>query len=124
MADKKKILLVEDDSFMLKILAEKIARSGFEVQTAENGEECMKTLETYKPDLILLDIIMPRVDGYEVLHRLQESAWKDIPVIVLSNLGQKEEIEHALALGAKSFMVKANFTTAEIIQKINGILQG
>ena len=124
MADKKKILLVEDDSFMMKILAEKLSRGGFEIQTADDGEECLKKLETYKPDIILLDIIMPRIDGYEVLHRLKESSvWRDIPVIALSNLGQKEEIDHALELGAKAFMVKANFTTGEIIENINKFLQ-
>lgn len=123
MAQKKKILLVEDDSFMIKILADKIVRNGFEIKTADDGEECLKKLESYKPDLILLDLIMPRVDGYEVLHRLKESQWHDIPVIVLSNLGEKEEIDHALELGAKSFMVKANFTTSEIIEKMNSMLQ-
>ncbi len=123
MAEKKKIFLVEDDGFMIKILADKIRRSGFEVETADDGEKGLKKLETYKPDLILLDLIMPRIDGYEMLHRLKESQWKDIPVIALSNLGQKEEIDHAMELGAKGFMVKANFTTSEIIEKINSILQ-
>ena len=124
MVDKKKILLVEDDGFMMKILADKIGRSGFDIQIAENGEECLEKLETYAPDLILLDIIMPRLDSYEVLKRLSESStWRTIPVIVLSNLGQKEEIEHALKLGAKSFLVKANFTTAEIVATMNQYLK-
>ena len=116
----KKILLVEDDFFLLDILSQRFKKSGFDVSVARDGEECLKVLESEKPDIILLDILMPKLDGFEVLRRMQGSpALSLIPVIVLSNLGQKEDIEKAKNLGAKDFIIKANFTTKEIIEKIN-----
>lgn len=120
---KKSILLVEDDVFMLEILSEKLLKSGFEVNIAKDGEECMKILESLKPDIILLDILMPKMDGVEVLRKMKISPeLSSIPVVVLSNLGQKEEIDIALGLGAKDYIIKANFTTKEIIEKIKNVL--
>lgn len=122
-SDKKSILLVEDDVFMLEILSEKLSKSGFDVNIAKDGEECIKVLESLKPDIILLDILMPKMDGIEVLRKVKVSLeLSSIPVLVLSNLGQKEEVDRALGLGAKDYIVKSNFTTKEIVEKIKKVL--
>lgn len=124
MDNKKKILLVEDDVFMLELLSDKLTKSGFEVSVAVDGEECLKTLQSLKPDLMLLDIVMPKLDGLDVLRRMKNSPeFSQIPVIVLSNLGQKEEVERAMELGAKDYIVKANFTAGEIVEKLNKVLK-
>ncbi|MBI2610531.1 response regulator [Candidatus Kaiserbacteria bacterium] len=120
MADTKKIMLVEDDGFMLDILANKLTKSGFEVHVAQDGEACLNALDSFKPDLVLLDIIMPQIDGFEVLRRIKDSSvWRATPVIVLTNLGEQKEVQHAMDLGAKGYIVKANVTTKEIVEKIN-----
>jgi len=120
----KKILLVEDDVFMLELLSEKLRKSGFDVSVATNGEECLKILESLKPDLVLLDVVMPKLDGFDVLRRIKSSQdSSSVPVVILSNLGQKEEIERAMSLGAKDYIIKANFTTKEIVEKLNSILK-
>lgn len=122
--NKKKILLVEDDVFMLELLSDKLNKSDFEVSVAVDGEACMKALQSLRPNLVLLDIVMPKVDGFEVLRRMKSSPeLASIPVIVLSNLGQKEEVEKAMDLGAKDYIIKANFTTKEIVEKLNKILR-
>lgn len=122
-SEKKNILLVEDDVFMLEILSEKLSKSGFDVNIAKDGEECIKVLESLKPDIILLDILMPKMDGIEVLRKVKVSPeLSSIPVLVLSNLGQKEEVDRALGLGAKDYIVKSNFTTKEIVEKIKKVL--
>ena len=124
MANQKKILLVEDDVFMLQLLSDKLRKSGFDVSVAGDGEECLKTLQSIKPDLVLLDIVMPKLDGLDVLRRMKSSPdLSSIPVIVLSNLGQKEEVERARDLGAKDYIIKANFTTREIVEKLDSILK-
>lgn len=124
MDNRKKILLVEDDVFMLELLSDKLRKSGFEVHLATDGEECMKILKSLKPDLVLLDIVMPKLDGLEVLRRVKASPeLSSMPIIVLSNLGQKEEIDRAMDLGAKDYIVKANFTTREIVEKLDSILK-
>lgn len=123
MSEVKKILLVEDDVFMLDLLSDKLRKSGFDISVAVDGEECMKVLESLKPDLVLLDIVMPKMDGLDVLRRIKASQeLSTIPVIVLSNLGQKEEVDRAVDLGAKDYIIKANFTTKEIVEKLNRIL--
>lgn len=123
MAESKKILLVEDDVFMLEILSEKLKKSGFDVSIAKDGEDCMKILESLRPDIILLDILMPKIDGFEVLRIMKtKNELSNIPIVVLSNLGQKEEIQRAMDLGARDYIVKANFTTREIVEKINSVL--
>jgi len=124
MANAKKILLAEDDVFILEIMAEKLKKSGFEVSIAKDGEDCIQVLTSLRPDILLLDILMPQIDGFEVLRRMKASeSLSHIPVVVLSNLGQKEEIQKALDLGAKDYVVKANFTTNEIVEKINAVLK-
>jgi DNA-binding response OmpR family regulator len=119
-----KILIVEDDRFLRELIARKLRNEGYEVIEAVEGEEGLKRIKEEKPDLVLLDLILPGIDGFEVL----ESAKKDseiasIPVIILSNLGQREEIERGLKLGAIDYLIKAHFTPGEIIEKIKNILR-
>lgn len=118
-----KLLLIEDDNFLRDLITRKIIKEGFQVVGAVDGEEALKKASEENPDLILLDLILPSMDGFEVLRRLkQKPETEKIPVIVLSNLGQKEDVERAKALGAVDYLIKAHFTPAEIISKIKEIL--
>ena len=124
MTDLKKVLIVEDDVLLLEILARNFSKSGFDVNIAINGEECMKVLGSIKPDIVLLDIVMPVMDGFEVMQQIRSSTeLSAVPVIVLSNLGREEDIQRAKDLGAKGFMIKSNFTVDEIVAKVSDILK-
>lgn len=117
------ILVVEDDKFLRELLVRKLSKDGFDVQNAIDAAAAYAVLNDRIPKIILLDLILPGVDGFEILaHIKADPKTKDIPVIVLSNLGQKEDIEKAMALGAKDFMIKANFTLDEIIHKVRSII--
>jgi two-component system, cell cycle sensor histidine kinase and response regulator CckA len=116
---QKTIMIVEDDSFVLDIYQTKLRQEGFEIVSAVNGVDAMKKLETAKPDLILLDILMPYMDGLEVLERIKERPeLKEIPIILLTNLSQKEEIDKGMGLGAKDYLIKSHFTPSEVLEKI------
>ncbi|HBT81202.1 TPA: hypothetical protein DEB04_00565 [Candidatus Giovannonibacteria bacterium] len=118
------LLMVEDDKFLRDLIVQKLIREGFKMKEAVDGEEGLKMVREERPDLILLDLILPGLDGFEVLKRLKaDAASKDIPVIVLSNLGQKEDMDRAMAAGAEAFMVKAHFTPGEIVAKIKATLK-
>jgi CheY-like chemotaxis protein len=120
----KKILIVEDDEFLRSLNAKRLETEGFEVSIAVDGSEALTKLTEIKPDLIFLDLLLPNVDGFEVLTKIkQDDTTKNIPVIVFSNLGQPEDIEKAKQLGADDFMVKANFTLDDVIAKIKEILK-
>jgi DNA-binding response OmpR family regulator len=120
----KKILIIEDDKFLRELISRKISDEGFDVAEAVDGEEGVKKVKTEKPDLILLDLILPGIDGFEVLSRTKEDLNSaSIPVIILSNLGQKEEVEKGLKLGAVDYLIKAHFTPGEIVEKIKAILK-
>jgi len=115
----KKILLAEDDEYISKAYKVGLEEADFIVIPAFNGEEAIEKLKIEKPDLILLDLIMPIKNGFDVLRELKKNAeWKNIPVLILSNLGQDSDIEEALKLGAKDYLVKANFSMKEVIEKI------
>ena len=119
MANNKKILIVEDDSFVLDIYQTKLSQEGYTVIEAKNGVEGMKILEKEKPDLILLDIVMPYMDGIEVLKKIKENKeLNKIPVILLTNLSQKEKINVGLGLGASDYLIKSHFTPSEVMDKI------
>ncbi len=116
-----KILLVEDDSFLRDICEKKLKKEGFNVEVAVDGREAVKKAGEFKPELILLDIILPIMDGFEVLKQIRshkDESVKKTPVIMLTNLGQEEDSKKALALGANDYLVKAYFTTEDIIQKV------
>lgn len=119
-----KILIVEDDRFLSELITQKIGAEGYEVSLAMDGEQALVKAKEEKPHLILLDLILPTMDGFAVLQQLKASPeTQNIPVIILSNLGQKEDVERGMQLGAIDFMIKANFTPNEIIAKIKGVIQ-
>lgn len=120
----KEILLVEDDPFLVDMYKTRLEREGFKVNVVKNGKDFFRALSKTKPELILLDIILPYVDGWEILKELKKKEeYKNIKVIVLSNLSQKEDIEKSKKLGAEMFLVKAHFTPSEIIEKIKEIIK-
>ncbi|TSC67911.1 MAG: response regulator containing a CheY-like receiver domain and a GGDEF domain [Parcubacteria group bacterium Gr01-1014_72] len=119
----KKIMWVEDDKFLSDIIARRLSTEGCILFHASEGEEALKTIEKEKPDIILLDILLSGIDGFEVLKRLKENPkMKSIPVIILSNLGQKSDIEKGQVLGAERFLVKATVTLDEIVGDISAVL--
>lgn len=121
---KKILLLVEDDFFLRSLMTKKLTLEGYEVIEAENGRIALNELEKNNIDLILLDLIMPEVDGFEVLETISKNPeLTKIPVIVLSNLGQKEKIDKAKSLGAKDYIIKAHFTPGEVVEKIKKQLE-
>lgn len=124
MAEEKiKILLIEDDRFLSEMYATKLTESGFIVETAFNGEEGLAKAENIKPKLVLLDIVLPKKDGFEVLAALKEKGFlKDMKIIALTNLGQKEEVEKGMSLGASDYIIKAHFTPTEVVAKIKKVL--
>lgn len=118
-----RVLLVEDDSFLRDLISQKMKKEGFTVIEAVDGEESLRKAATENPHIILLDLILPGADGFEILRKLRaEQATSTVPVIVLSNLGQKEDVEKGIRLGATDYLVKAHNTPGEIIDKIKTIL--
>lgn len=118
-----KILLVEDDKFLRELIARKLTQEQYEVVQVADGEEALKQIGKEKPDLVLLDLILPGIDGFEVLAKIEEDVKvAAVPVIILSNLGQKEDVERGLKLGAVDYLVKAHFTPNEIIEKVKQAL--
>jgi len=115
----KKVLIIEDDAFFRELISKKVTESGFEFMSAVNGEDGVKKVEKDKPDLILLDLLLPNMDGFEVLSRIrQESGSSDTPVIILSNLDRKEDIDKGLKVGANDYLIKSQIDIDEIVEKI------
>src|SRR3989339_292936 len=120
---KKKILLVEDDKFLSEMYATKLVESGFDVESAFDGEVGLKKANDFRPDLILLDIVLPKKDGFEVLKELKaKKELSDIFIIALTNLGQKEEVQKGFDLGANDYIIKAHFTPTEVVAKAKKLL--
>lgn len=117
----KKILIAEDEKPMSKALEIKLGREGYDVKAAYNGQEAIDYLKKEKFDLVLLDLIMPKKDGFEVLTEIKNKKIKT-SVIVLSNLGQEEDMDRAKSLGAKDFFVKSDTPIAEILEHIQKVL--
>jgi len=124
MSDKKtRVLIVDDDAFLSGIYATKLDIEGFEVITARDGEEGVKVAMKELPDLILMDVLMPKMDGFEALKQIKDDpTTKHIPVIMLTNLGQKEDVEKGLEIGAVDYLIKAHFVPAEAVDKIKKVL--
>ncbi len=115
----KKILIIEDDTAISKMYQTSLKNDGYEVVAADDGDAGLEMAKKEKPDLILLDIILPKMDGFAVLEGLKkESGIKNIPVIMLTNLGQEEDKERGKKLGAKDYIVKADFTPMQVSEKI------
>ena len=120
---KIKILVVEDDKFLRDLLVHRLEEENFEVLVSIEGQDALKKIRDEMAQIILLDLILPGLDGFEVLKQMkQDSAINKIPVVILSNLGQREEVEKGIGLGAVDYLIKAHFTPGEIISKIKEVL--
>jgi len=130
----KKILLVEDDPFLIDIYTTKLKESGFKLEIADNGEEALKKIKernlrnskkkTLWPDVLVLDIVLARIDGWQVLQEIKkDEKLKDLKIIVFTNLGQKEEVEKGLRLGATKYLIKAHYTPSELVEEIEKIIK-
>lgn len=117
-----RVLLVEDDSFLRDLISQKLIKEGFNVSQAIDGEEGLRKATQEKPHIMLLDLILPGIDGFEVLKRVRSDQANTFPIIILSNLGQKDDIDRGLQLGATDYLVKAHNTPGEIIDKIKSVL--
>jgi len=120
----KKVLIIEDDSFLQGLEASKLEKEGYKVITASTGGEAMKKINEPDIDVILLDLILPDFDGFEILKKVRTiETLKNVPIIVFSNLSEEKAINKSKELGATDFMVKSNFTLDELIKHINSILK-
>lgn len=117
---KKRILIAEDEKPIARALELKLSGSGYEAVAAYNGEEAIEKMEEGEFDLVLLDLVMPKMDGFAVLGQMQANN-KKIPVIVLSNLGQEEDIKRAKTLGAIDYFVKSNISLTEVVSYIDNL---
>lgn len=127
---KRRLLVVEDDPFLSDIYNTKLKQAGFDIDLAMTGEECLQKLNSEKYDLMVLDIVLPQLDGWEILTRVKEMRnnhqnpnLDGLKIIILSNLGQKEEVKKGLDLGADGFMIKAHFTPSEVAEEIDKTLK-
>ena len=120
----KKVLIVDDELNIVTALEFLLQRSGYEVMAAQNGDEALKRVESFGPDLVLLDVMMPRISGYEVCRRMRERAdWKHIKIIMLSAKGREAEVSKGVSLGADLYVTKP-FSNNELVGKIGELLAG
>ena len=119
-----KILLIEDDPFLLDMYSTKFKEVGFDIEVAQDGEMGISKAKEIMPDLILLDVVLPKKDGFEVLKTLKsDGQTAKIPVVMLTNLGLESDVKRGLELGAQSYIIKAHFTPTEVVAKIKEILK-
>lgn len=120
---KEKLLIIEDDRFIAKMYQTKLDLEGYDVEVAENGAVGVEKIKSFEPDLVLLDIIMPEMDGFGVLEAIRDDdAINSTPVVVMSNLAQEDHLKRAKALGAKDYIVKSQFTPMDVVKKIKEVL--
>lgn len=118
-AKKKKIIIAEDDKFISEMYITKLSSEGFEVECAQDGQEAIEKIREIQPDIVLLDIFMPKLNGIEVLKKIRaDKKIKDIPVIVLTNANEKDHISKAKEMGANDYLIKSSFTPDEVVSKI------
>ncbi|MBI2640466.1 MAG: response regulator [Candidatus Sungbacteria bacterium] len=119
-----KVIIIDDDPFILDMYVLKFKERGFDIATAHDGKEGLKKAQEFKPDAILLDVVMPALDGFDVLQELKQGPeTKDAKIILLTNLGQKEEVERGTRLGADDYIIKAHFTPSEVVEKVQRLLE-
>ena len=123
MADKAKVLVVEDEEILLTALKEEHENGGYEVGGAVDGEDGLAKVKSFTPELILLDLVMPKMDGMEMLRKLKDDPEiRDTPVVILTNLSDYERISEALSLGAMDYLVKANYKLEDLLEKVKTVL--
>lgn len=117
------LLVAEDDQFYANLYRTKLEKEGFGVIVASNGKETLELLKEHDPNLIILDLVMPEMDGFEVLKKLKEEKdLRDVPVIILSNLGQPEDVERAKALGVFKYIIKSNVSIHQMVESVEEAL--
>ncbi len=122
--DKKKLLMIEDDSFLRKLYRDRFKKEGFLFTEAISGEEGVNKIYQELPDVVLLNVLLPVKGGFELLREIKDdSKVKDIPVIILTNLGQEEDIEEGKECGATSYLVKANVKFSDVVEKVKEVLE-
>ena len=123
-APKKKIVVAEDDKFLSNAYRVKLTKEGFDVKMVADGQELMNLLQKEKPDLIILDLLMPIKDGFEALKEIKaNTSLKNIPIIIASNLGQKNDIDQGKALGASDYIIKSDLSLEDLVTKIKSFLK-
>lgn len=124
MSQNKKIIIAEDEPVLIEMYKLYFERAGYEVLKAGNGRECIDFVKKEKPNIILLDILMPKLDGWEVLKQLKaDPETKQVPILVFSNLGQTQEIQKGLDLGADDYVIKSNMTPKELLEKVEKMIK-
>ncbi len=120
----KKVLIAEDEIFLSKVLSQKLRNDGFEVSVASDGVDAITKIKSEKPDIVLLDLMMPQKDGFQVLREVRsDPEIKDTPVIVASNLGQKSDQEQVEAIGVQKYIIKSNLTIYQIVEEVKKCLE-
>lgn len=121
--NKKTVLIIEDDVFLVKAYQIKFEKEGFNVLTATDGKEVADVLEKEPPHIVLLDLMLPGISGFDILETIKKNPkWKDVPVIILSNLGQTQDIERGKKLGANDYFIKTNIKMSEIVDTVRKYL--
>lgn len=121
---KKRILLVEDDEILVDLLVKKLQKAGYEVEVRRDGASGLEAVASTRPDLVLLDMMLPRLSGFKVIEKLNaEKILPELPLVIVSNSGQPIEVDRALALGARDYLVKVNFDPNEVLEMVNRILK-
>ena len=116
---KKKVLIIDDEKPLLDIYHDKFSKEGFSVRDARNGQEGLEVAEKESPDIILLDILMPVMDGMTMLKKMRETDWgKDVPVIILSNLEDADKVAEAASVGVFDYLVKQNYKLGDLVDKV------
>jgi len=119
MDKRKKILLIEDEDVIIDLLQRKLEKEGYEIEVAHDGQEGLDKMKKIKPDLVLLDIIMPKLGELEVMEKKKQNPeLRNIPVIIISNSGQPVELERAKKLGARGWLIKTEFDPQEVVEKV------
>ena len=123
MSETKKILIIEDDRYISKMYQLKLSLEGYEVQVGENGRQGVDKVKEFMPDIILCDILMPELDGFEVIKIVKsDEATKSIPILIMSNLGQEDHIQKGMSLGAIGYIVKSQYTPSKVVETIKQVL--
>lgn len=123
MGDKKRVLIIEDEVALLYALQSRLSLEGYEVEAVSTGKRGIKALQEKKFDLLILDIILPDLNGFDILKQVKgDPKTKELPCIIVSNLGNKKDMDHGISLGAKDYLAKSEYNLEEIIKKIKSLL--